>query len=54
MEKSKHLRSDLEELKNNIEVFQVGEKQTAEDVIHEEMLRKGETKHTTLKKVGRL
>jgi merlin protein len=52
MEKSKHLQEQLRELKSEIEVLKVEEKQTQMDHIHEENAQKGETKFSTLKKVG--
>ncbi|XP_064619967.1 merlin-like isoform X2 [Lineus longissimus] len=51
MEKSKHLQEQLRELKSEIEVLKVEEKQTQMDQIHEENSQKGETKFTTLKKI---
>ena len=51
MEKSKQLQEQLRELRTEIEVLKVGEKQTLYDQLHEEQLRNGDDKYSTLKKV---
>lgn len=51
LEKSKHLQNQLRELRSEIEVLKVGEKQSEMDQIHEEQVRMGETKYSTLRKV---
>ena len=51
MEKSKQLQEQLKELRSEIEVLKVGEKQTLYDQLHEEQLRSGDDKYSTLKKV---
>ena len=51
MEKSKHLQEQLKELKSEIEVLKVEEKQTHLDRLHEEITDRGETKFKTLQKV---
>lgn len=50
-EKSKHLQEQLRELRTEIEVLKVGEKQCELDQLHEEQVRHGEDKYSTLKKV---
>ncbi|KAF7413577.1 hypothetical protein HZH68_002066 [Vespula germanica] len=50
-EKSKHLQEQLRELRSEIEVMKVGEKQCELDQLHEEQMRLGENKYSTLKKV---
>ncbi|XP_015174898.1 PREDICTED: merlin isoform X3 [Polistes dominula] len=50
-EKSKHLQEQLRELRSEIEVMKVGEKQCEFDQLHEEQMRLGENKYSTLKKV---
>ncbi|XP_011501425.1 PREDICTED: merlin isoform X1 [Ceratosolen solmsi marchali] len=50
-EKSKHLQEQLRELRSEIEVLKVGEKQCELDQLHEEQVRLGENKYSTLKKV---
>ncbi|XP_058800769.1 merlin isoform X2 [Phymastichus coffea] len=50
-EKSKHLQEQLRELRSQIEVLKVGEKQCELDQLHEEQVRLGENKYSTLKKV---
>ncbi|KAK0098165.1 hypothetical protein PV327_001180 [Microctonus hyperodae] len=50
-EKSKHLQEQLRELRTEIEVMKVGEKQSELDQLHEEQIRLGENKYSTLKKV---
>ena len=54
MEKSKHLQEQLKELKSEIEVLKVEDKETYMDVIHAEKQANGETKYTTLRKVSHL
>nr|CAD7258181.1 unnamed protein product [Timema shepardi] len=51
LEKSKHLQDQLRELRSEIEVLKVGEKQTELDHLHEEQVRLGENKYSTLRKV---
>ncbi|XP_071447858.1 merlin [Hetaerina americana] len=51
LEKSKHLQNQLRELRSEIEVLKVGEKQTELDQFHEEQVRMGENKYSTLRKV---
>lgn len=51
LEKSKHLQNQLRELRSEIEVLKVGEKQTELDHIHDEQVRLGETKYSTLRRV---
>lgn len=51
LEKSRHLQNQLRELRSEIEVLKVDEKQTELDQLHEEQVRMGETKYSTLKKV---
>ncbi|XP_043471527.1 merlin isoform X2 [Leptopilina heterotoma] len=50
-EKSKNLQEQLKELRSEIEVMKVGEKQCELDQLHEEQVRLGENKYSTLKKV---
>ncbi|GAB1867698.1 Merlin [Camponotus japonicus] len=50
-EKSKNLQEQLRELRTEIEVLKVGEKQCELDQLHEEQVRLGENKYSTLKKV---
>ncbi|XP_043506954.1 merlin isoform X4 [Frieseomelitta varia] len=50
-EKSKHLQEQLKELRTEIEVMKVGEKQCELDQLHDEQVRLGENKYSTLKKV---
>ena len=52
MEKSKHLQEQLKELKSEIEVLKVEEKQTHFDRLHEENSERGESKKDTMKKVN--
>jgi merlin protein len=52
LEKSKHLQDQLRELRSEIEVLKVGEKQSELDQLHEEQVRLGETKYSTLRKVS--
>ncbi|KAL0099400.1 hypothetical protein PUN28_020143 [Cardiocondyla obscurior] len=51
LEKSKHLQEQLRELRSEIEDLKVGEKQSELDQLHEEQVRLGENKYSTLKKV---
>lgn len=51
LEKSKHLQEQLKELKNEIEVLKVEEKQTPMDRIHEENVLHGENKYSTLRRI---
>ncbi|XP_047005204.1 merlin [Schistocerca americana] len=51
LEKSKHLQEQLRELRSEIEVLKVGEKQSQLDQLHDEQVRLGETKYSTLRKV---
>lgn len=50
LEKSKHLQHQLQELRSEIAVLKVGEKQTELDHLHEEQVKLGENKYSTLKK----
>ncbi|KRT83875.1 FERM domain containing protein [Oryctes borbonicus] len=49
-QKSKHLHNQLLELRSEIAVLKVGEKQTELDHLHEEQVKLGENKYSTLKK----
>ncbi|XP_070572381.1 merlin-like [Ptychodera flava] len=51
MEKSKHLQEQLNELKTEIEVMKIEEKQTHFDLLHNDMVQRGVTKYSTLKKI---
>jgi len=51
MEKSKNLQEQLKELKSEIEVLKVEEKQTHLDQLHKESVQRGQTKYETLRKV---
>jgi merlin protein len=51
LEKSKHLQNQLRDLKSEIEVLKIEEKQSGLDLLHEEQVRLGETKYSTLRKV---
>ena len=51
LEKSKHLQEQLKELKSEIEVLKVEEKQSHLDSIHEESVQRGDNKYSTLGKV---
>ncbi|KAG5332280.1 PREDICTED: merlin isoform X3 [Acromyrmex echinatior] len=51
LEKSKHLQEQLRELRSEIEGLKVGDKQSELDHLHEEQVRLGENKYSTLKKV---
>ncbi|KAK9884192.1 hypothetical protein WA026_005145 [Henosepilachna vigintioctopunctata] len=50
LEKSKHLQNQLRELRSEIAVLKVGEKQTDFDQLHDEQIKLGENKYSTLKK----
>lgn len=50
LEKSKHLHNQLLELRSEIAVLKVGDKQTELDQLHEEQVKLGENKYSTLKK----
>lgn len=52
LEKSKHLQNQLRELRSEIEVLKVGDKQTELDNLYEEQVRIGENKYSTLRKVS--
>lgn len=52
LEKSKHLQDQLRDLKSEIEVLKVDEKQCELDMLHDEQVRLGENKYSTLKKVN--
>lgn len=52
MEKSKHLQEQLKDLKTEIEVLKVEEKETELDRQYDEKLRRGDTKYSTLRMVG--
>lgn len=51
MEKSKNLHDQLKELKSEIEVLKVEDKQSLLDVLHEQNVNRGENKYSTLGKV---
>ncbi|KAG1691206.1 Merlin [Nymphon striatum] len=51
LEKSKNLQEQLKELKSEIEVLKIEDKETLMDIIHEENVAKGETKYSTLRKI---
>ncbi|XP_026474459.1 merlin [Ctenocephalides felis] len=51
LEKSKHLQKQLQDLRSEIEVLKVSEKQCSLDNVHAEQVRLGETKYSTLRKV---
>ncbi|PSN38096.1 Merlin [Blattella germanica] len=51
MEKSKHIQDQLREIRSEIEVLKVGEKQSELDQLHDEQVRLGETKYSTLRKI---
>ncbi|KAK7789321.1 hypothetical protein R5R35_009190 [Gryllus longicercus] len=51
LEKSKHLQEQLRELRSEIEVLKVDEKASELDALHEEQVRLGENKYSTLRKV---
>ncbi|KAL3272225.1 hypothetical protein HHI36_022708 [Cryptolaemus montrouzieri] len=50
LEKSKHLQNQLRELRSEIAVLKVGDKQTDFDQLHDEQIKLGENKYSTLKK----
>ncbi|ENN72476.1 hypothetical protein YQE_10818, partial [Dendroctonus ponderosae] len=50
LEKSKHLQNQLRELRTEIEVLKVTEKASEYDQLHEEQVKLGENKYSTLKK----
>jgi merlin protein len=50
--KSKHLHSQLSQLKFDMESLRLDTKQTPEDLLHDENTRKGITKYSTLEKVS--
>lgn len=50
LEKSKHLQNQLRELRSEIAIMKVGEKQTEFDQLHEEQVKLGENKYSTLRK----
>lgn len=54
LEKSKNLQDQLRDLKTEIEVLKVDEKQCELDMLHDEQVRLGENKYSTLKKVNNL
>jgi merlin protein len=49
--KSKHLHSQLSQLKFDMESLRLDTKQTPEDLLHDENTRKGITKYSTLEKI---
>ncbi|KAK2169142.1 hypothetical protein LSH36_12g20002 [Paralvinella palmiformis] len=51
LEKSKTLQEQLKELKSEIEVLKVEEKQTHLDRLHEENVQRGDNKYQTLRKI---
>ena len=52
MEKSKHLQRQLKDLKTEIEVLKVEEKETELDRQYEDKIRRGDTKYSTLRNVS--
>lgn len=50
LEKSRYLQDQLRDLRSEIEVLKVGEKSEF-DLIHDEQVRAGENKYSTLKRV---
>ncbi|XP_050500416.1 merlin [Diabrotica virgifera virgifera] len=50
LEKSKHLQNQLRELRSEIAVLKVGDKQIDFDHLHDEQVKLGENKYSTLKK----
>lgn len=52
IEKSKLVQEQLRDLRSEIEELKVGEKATELDSIHEEQVRLGENKYSTLRKVS--
>lgn len=51
LEKSKQVQEQLRDLRSEIEELKVGEKATELDNIHDEQVRMGENKYSTLRKV---
>ena len=54
LEKSKHLQEQLKELRSEIEVLKVDEKQSHLDDIHDQNVLHGNGKYTTIGRVGNL
>jgi len=52
LEKSKHLQEQLKELRSEIEVLKVDEKQSRMDEIHDQNVLHGSGKYTTIGRVG--
>jgi merlin protein len=50
LEKQKHLQHQLRELRTEIAVLKVADKQTEFDQLHSEQVKLGENKYSTLKK----
>lgn len=50
LEKSKHLQNQLRELRSEIAVLKLGDKLTDFDQLHDEQVKLGENKYSTLKK----
>ncbi|KAK4878393.1 hypothetical protein RN001_010899 [Aquatica leii] len=50
LEKSKHLQNQLRELRSEIAILKVGEKQSELDQLHDEQVKLGENKYSTLRK----
>lgn len=51
LEKSKNLQEQLKELKSEIEVLKIEDKETLLDIMHNENVTHGQTKYSTLRKV---
>jgi len=51
LEKSKHLQEQLKELRSEIEVLKVGEKQSHMDEIHDQNVLQGNGKYATIGRV---
>ena len=51
LEKSKHLQEQLKELRSEIEVLKVGEKQSHLDEIHDQNVLQGNGKYATIGRV---
>jgi len=51
LEKSKHLQEQLKELRSEIEVLKVGEKQSQLDEIHDQNVLQGNGKYATIGRV---
>lgn len=51
LEKSKQVQEQLRDLRSEIEELKVGEKATDLDNLHDEQVRLGENKYSTLRKV---